>query len=165
MRIWAASIAAVAVQPLVFMVRIAPDYYSSTQPLHGLGFVLLSVIAVAAAVVLILGIPTFLLLRRFNRLDRASLAVAGFMLGALPVAVLSYPRRLEGYSSGHNWHGKYVEIYINGVPTKYAWLSYGESALYFGLHGFVGALTFYAVWRWLDRSNIPVDADAPRRSP
>lgn len=150
MRIWIASIAAVAVQPLVFAGRIAPDYLASSQPLYGVGFVLLSVVVVAAAVVLILGIPTFLMLRKFQREGWASLAIAGFVLGALPVAI-SWPRRLEGFSSGQNWHGKYVDIYISGAPTTYAWLTYGENVLYFGLHGLAGALVFYAVWHRLRR--------------
>jgi hypothetical protein len=157
MRIWIASIAAVAVQPLVFAGRIAPDYFASLQPFYGVGFVLLSVVVVAAAVVLILGIPTFLLLRKFQRMGWTSLAIAGFVLGALPIAALSCPHRLEGYSSGGNWHGKYVDIYINGAPTTYAWLIYGENVMYFGLHGLVGALVFYAVWRKLDRPNISVN--------
>lgn len=151
MRIWIASLAAVAVQPLVFAGRIAPDYFASPQPFYGVGFFFLSIIVVAAAVVLILGIPTFLLLRKFQSTGWTSLAIAGFLLGALPVAALSWPRSLEGYSSGQNWHGKYIATYINGVPTKYAWLTYGENVVFFGLHGLVGALVFYAVWCRQDR--------------
>jgi hypothetical protein len=154
MRIWLASIAAVVVQPLVLAGRIAPDYLASSQPqpLHGVGFFLLSVVVVAAAVVLILGIPAFLILRKFQREGWGSLAIAGLVLGALPV-VFSWPRSLEGFSSGHNWHGKYVETYVNGTPTTYAWLTYGENILFFGLHGLAGALVFYAVWRRLERPN------------
>jgi hypothetical protein len=73
----------------------------------------------------------------------------GFVLGALPVAATSWPRHLEGYSFGQNWNGKYIDLYLNGVPTKYAWITYAESAGYFGLHGLVGAVVFYAVWQTL----------------
>src|SRR3989442_11463759 len=119
MRIWFASLAAVAVQPLVLALRIAPDYFlSSSGPLYGIGLVFLSVVVVAAAVVLILGVPTFLLLSKFQRAGWASLAIAGFILGILPVA-FSWPRPLEGYSSGQNWHGRYIDIYVNGNPTTY----------------------------------------------
>jgi hypothetical protein len=158
MRIWIASVAAVAVQPLVFAVRIAPVYFASSQSLNGIGFILVSVIVVAAVVVLTLGIPTFLLLRKFQRVSWASLAVAGFALGALPMAAFSWPRDLEGYSSGATWHGKYVDFYVNGVPTTYAWSSYGESVMYFGLHGLVGALVLYAVWRRPDPTTTPIDS-------
>lgn len=75
------------------------------------------------------------------------MAIAGLCLGMLPPA-LSWPRRLEGYSAGQNWHGKYVDTYVDGVPTSYAWLTYAEGVLYFGLHGLVGALAFYAVLRY-----------------
>src|SRR5690242_10553304 len=118
MRIWIASIAAVAVQPLVFAGRIAPDYLASPQPLYGVGFFLLSVLVVAAAVVLVLGIPTFFMLRKFQREGWASLAIAGFVLGALPL-VFFWPSHLEGFSSGQNWHGNYVQTYVNGIPTTY----------------------------------------------
>jgi hypothetical protein len=151
MRIWIASVAAVAVQPLVFAARFAPDYFASPQPLYGIGFMLLSVVVVAAAAVLLLGIPTVFLFRKFQRTGWTSFGIAGFVLGALPVGALSWPGRLEGFSSGENWHGKYVESYINGVPTIYAWLTYVENVMYFGLHGLVGALVFYAVWRKQDR--------------
>ena len=154
MNIWIAAIAAVAIQPLVFLARVAPDYLAAPQPqsLHGLGFVAVSVLVVAAAVVLILGIPVFLMLHKFHRQGWTSLAIAGLVLGALP-AVFSWPRPLEGFSAGGNWHGKYVETYINGAPTPYAWLTYGENVLFFALHGVAGALVFYAIWRRRERSN------------
>lgn len=146
MRLLIAFIAAVAVQPVVFFVRIAPDYFASSTPMYGLGLFLASVVVVAAAAILFLGIPTFLLLRKFAYLNWTSLSIAGFFLGMLPAA-LSWPRTLEGYSSGQNWHGRYVDTYVNGVPTSYAWLTYAEGVLLFGVHGLVGALVFYAMWR------------------
>ena len=152
MNIWIAAIAAVAVQPLVFALRVLPDFLSSPQPLYGVGFVFLAVVVVGAAVVLVLGVPTFLALRRFGREGWGSLAAAGALLGALPSA-FSWPRTMEGFSAGQNWHGKYVETYVNGAPTTYAWLTYGESVLFFALHGLVGALVFYGVWRWRRRPN------------
>jgi hypothetical protein len=164
MRIWIASIAAVAVQPLVLAVRIAPDYISSPQPVYGVGFFLLSVVVVAAAVVLVFGIPAFLILRKFQREGWGSLAIVGFVLGALPV-MFSWPIRLVGYSSGQNWHGKYVETYVNGIPTTYAWLTFGENVFYFGLHGLAGALVFYAVLRRLAHPNKSLQATPQSSAP
>lgn len=146
MRLLLPFIAAVAVQPVTFFVRIAPDYFASLTPMYGLGLFLASVVVVAAAAVLLLGIPTFLLLRKFAYLNWTSLSIAGLLLGMLPAA-LSWPRTLEGYSSGQNWHGSYVDTYVNGVPTSYAWLTYAEGVLLFGVHGLIGAIVFYAVWR------------------
>ena len=160
MSIWISAIAAVAVQPLVFLLQVLPDYLSSPQPLYGVGFAFVAVTVVGAAVVLVFGIPTFLALRRFHRDSWSSLTAAGALLGALPGA-LSWPRTLEGYSAGQSWHGKYVDTYINGVPTTYAWLTYGESVFFFALHGLVGALVFYGVWRWRQRPNESVESGSP----
>jgi hypothetical protein len=107
---------------------------------------------VTAAVVLILGIPAFLMLHELHREGWVSLATAGLVLGALPAA-FSWPSHLEGFSAGQNWHGKYVETYVNGAPTTYAWFTYGEGVLFFALHGLVGVLVFYAVWRRRERPN------------
>jgi len=158
MRIWIAAIAATLVQPLVLLAFLAYDLIRSSDPIHGAGFMVLSVLAVAGAAVLLLGIPAFLLLRRFERANWTSLAIAGFALGALPIAALSRPDTLSGYSAGQNWHGHYVETYISGVPTQYAWFIYGENVLHFGIHGLAGALVFYAVWSRLqawDRPAVP----------
>jgi hypothetical protein len=66
MRIWIASMAAVAAQPLVMAARMSQDLLRSNQPLYGVDLMFLSV-AVVAAAVLVLGLPAFLLLRRFGR--------------------------------------------------------------------------------------------------
>ena len=145
MKIWIASLAAVAVQPLVIALRLAPDYFSSPESFHGMGFFFLSVLVVAAAAVLVLGVPAFLILRKLKCEGWRSLAFVGFVLGALPV-MLFWPSYLGGYSASQNWHGKHIQTYIDGFPTTYAWLIYGEDAFYYGLHGLVGALVFYAVW-------------------
>lgn len=67
MRIWIASMAAVAAQPLVMAARMSQDLLRSNQPLYGVDLMFLSVAVVAAAAVLVLGLPAFLLLRRFGR--------------------------------------------------------------------------------------------------
>ena len=158
MRILIASVAAIAVQPVFVFARIAPDYFASSTPVYGLGLFLAAVVIVASAAVLLLGIPMFLLLRKYDRVNWTTLAIAGICLGMLPAAP-GWPRHLDGYSSGMNWHGKYVDTYINGVPTSYAWLNYVEDVLYFGAHGLIGALVFYAVWRRLERSAEVANSD------
>ena len=152
MNIWLAAFAAVLAQPLVFLLRLAPAYFASPGPMHGIGFLLVAVVAVAAAVVLLLGVPVFLLLRRFHRDTWGWLALTGALLGGA-LAAFSWPRKLEGYSAGHTWYGRYVETYVDGIPTMYAWLSYGESVLFFALHGLIGAVVFYAMLRRRERPN------------
>ncbi len=150
MKIFAASIAAVAVQPLVLYARLVPALFAPSGPWAGVGLVVVVVCVIAAAVVLVLGVPAFLLLRRLRRDSWNSLAFTGFVLGTLAAAV-SWPRHLEGYSAGSNWHGRYVQTYVDGTPTSYAWFSFVENLVFFGLHGLVGALVFYWVWRRLTR--------------
>jgi hypothetical protein len=147
--IWLASIAAVIVQPLVLVARFLPELLDPSTPIYGLGFVVVATIVVSAAFVLVLGIPAFLLLRRKRRDGWLSLSLTGFLVGALPFALLSWPKEMPGYTSGGNWHGRYVEFYHLGAPTEYGWHSYVESVAVFGIHGLIGALTFFAVWRRL----------------
>jgi hypothetical protein len=123
-----------------------------------------SVVVVAAAAVLILGIPAFLMLRRFRGESWTSLTAAGFMLGAPPTA-LFWPGRLHGDSSRMNGHGRCVDLYVDGRPTTYARLSYRENAACFGIHGLAGAMAFCAVWRMLARpgsSPRPAAVPPPR---
>lgn len=159
MKIWIAALAAVVVQPIVFAARIAPDLIGSSQPTYGLGFMLLAVVVVGAGMMLLFGVPAFIALRRFGRDSWASIGTTGFLVGALPVS-FSWPKKIEGYSSSQNWHGMHVDIYVNGVPTDFAWLTFAESVTFFGLHGLFGALTFYAVWRRLNRPNTSLHTDA-----
>lgn len=148
MKIFFAALAAIAIQPFLFLLRLAPVFLTSQGPFYGIGLMIVAVIGVSAAAVVIFGIPAFLMLRKLDRVGWTSMGTAGLVSGALPVALM-WPKKLQGYSSGQNWHGEYVDIYINGNPTFYAWATYGEDVLFFGLHGLVGALVFYAVWRRL----------------
>ena len=136
---------------------------SSPNTLSGLGFILISVVVVSAAVVLIVGIPAFLILRKLKHDSWVTLPITGFVLGGLSL-VFSWPKQYEGFSARMNWHGKLVATYINGNPTTYAWLGYGENVLYYGIHGLIGASVFYAVWRKLGHSitsqQAPPDGDA-----
>jgi hypothetical protein len=140
--------AAIAVQPLILLAKLAPELSASLTGTSGLSLMLVASLAAGALAVLLLGLPTFLLLRKLRRDGWASLAIAGTLLGALPCAVF-WPTSSVGVSAGQTWHGTYVETYVDGTPTAYAWLMYGEGMLWFAAHGLIGSLTFYAVWRWL----------------
>jgi hypothetical protein len=146
-------LAAVAVQPLVFLVQLAPALLTAPTPLSGLGQWLSAVLLVSATVVLLLGMPAFLILRKLRRDGWTSVGITGATLGGLPVA-LFWPRTTDGFSAGQNWHGSYVDTYVNGNPTIYAWLTYVEGILSFAAHGLIGALVFYAAWRWLARTAL-----------
>lgn len=129
LRIGGGVVAAVAVQPLILLAWIVPAFAGSPQSKNGIGFVLAVVLIAATVAVLLLGVPTFLLLRKLRRDSWAWLAISGALLGALPCA-LFWPGRLGGDT----------------------WLNYAKSTLYFASHGMAGALAFYAAWRWLGRN-------------
>lgn len=132
------------------LARIAPDVIASDHAIYGLGWLLAAVTLVAAIAVGVLGVPAVLFLRRLHRLNWQSVSLAGLLLGALPFAS-GWPQRTEGYSAGHNWHGTYAETYVNGLPTQFAWWNYAETVAFGALHGLTGALSFLAVYRWLER--------------
>lgn len=150
-----ASIAAVAIQPVVFgawffLPAVISGADISPRDVWSLS---MYVVLYASGFVLVLGIPLFLLLNHFNRANWRNLSLVGFGAAAIPFAVYSWAAHSSGFSSGGNWHGSYVRFVENGVPTIYGWLSYAEGVLSFGLHGFVGALVFLFVWRTFGRPN------------
>jgi hypothetical protein len=155
-----ASLAAVLVQPLVFLVWIAPPALLDGEPAVLVDMARVSILAAVVAVpfVLIVGVPATLLLLRYNKLRWWPLALIGFVAAALPIALLGL-QSSPGYSSGGNWHGKAVEYVINGKLTFYGWLSYFESLVGYGTQGLVGASAFYIVWR---RSMGPNNSFKPK---
>jgi len=102
---------------------------------------LLTVFAVAAVFVFVLGVPVVLLLRRLGRLGWKSVSVAGIAIGALPIAVLDRP----GYA---------VDAHVAGIPATNGWLVYVESVVTAGALGLLSAIVFYAVWRRLGGARI-----------
>ena len=153
--------AAVLVQPLVFFLRlslstffswiggathVAEAYVRTMGQFPLMGFY---VVVVAAAFVLVLGIPAFVALKRLNRLSWSSIACAGFLAAAIPIAIYSWPLWTSnpGSSFGGNWYGTYVEFERHGVTTVFGWLNYLENVVWFGIQGLAGAMVFY--WAWL----------------
>lgn len=105
----------------------------------------LMAILYAVPFVLFLGIPLTLVLQRIERLKWWPLGLIGATAGGV-FAGSAGPGGGEGFSSGGNWYGKYVDFIIDGDPTIYGWLSYLQSVGAFALHGLVGASAFYLVW-------------------
>ena len=103
---------------------------------------------VAGATVLLLGVPAFLLLRRWRHDSWWTMALAGALLGSLLALWMGWPN-MPGYTLRENWHGQLVYIYLNGEPTRYAWFKLAETTGAYALLGMATALVFYAVWRWL----------------
>lgn len=146
MRLFFATLGAIAVQPIVLLASLIPVYLTSMESLDGLGFLIAAVLGVSFAVMVCLGLPAFFLLHRYRLDSWLTIAAAGIILGALPLGIF-WPRQLPGYSAGNNWHGTYVETYTDGEPTRFAWFQYVERLAVYSPHGLAGALMFYAIWR------------------
>ena len=142
------SLGAIVVQPIVFIasfgipMAIAGDLSSLADVARYSFFAALF----AIPFVIFVGIPATLFLAHRGKLRWWLLALIGFVAASIPTAI-SGPGGSPGYSSGGNWHGRYVDFVINGEPTMYGWLSHIQSIFFFGLHGLVGATVFYALWR------------------
>jgi hypothetical protein len=102
-------------------------------------------ITMATAYVIVLGVPTYLLLRKLNAVRWWSTIASGFILGAIPVAILSWPLRYFGIRTSATVNG--VETIVDGVPTYAGWLQYASGVSFVGAIGAVGAIAFWAVSR------------------
>ncbi|MFZ6749353.1 hypothetical protein [Undibacterium sp. Ren11W] len=145
-----ASIAAIFVQPLCFLVVFFVPTLFNGADILSMDVLRMSLFAsvIATPFVILVGIPSLLILRRLNRLSSFIFAVIGFVVSSAAVALLGWPGfTYSGYSSGGNWHGRYVHFVVDGVTTTYGWLNYIEGVLMFGLHGLVGAIVLHFVWR------------------
>jgi hypothetical protein len=104
---------------------------------------------ISAAFVIALGIPAYLLLRWRKAVRWWSTIASGFILGAAPVAIFSWPL---GYSSGASASVDGVPTLVNGMPTFAGWLQYLELASFFGICGAAGAAAFWLIARSPNRS-------------
>ncbi|WP_158756449.1 hypothetical protein [Dyella sp. S184] len=99
---------------------------------------------ISVAYVLVLGLPTYVLLRWRNAVRCWSTIASGFVLGAFPVAVLSWPLRFSGGASA-TIDG--VPTLVNGIPTFAGWLQYLELVAFMGACGVASAAAFSLIAR------------------
>jgi hypothetical protein len=104
------------------------------------GFLMIC-LAISAAHVVALGIPAYLLLRWRRALRWWSALLSGFILGAVPVGIFSWPLRYAGPGSSASVNG--VETMVDGIPTMAGWLQYLGGISFFGA---CGALAVAAFW-------------------
>lgn len=104
---------------------------------------------ISAAYVIVLGIPTYVVLRWRNVVRRWPTIASGFVLGIVPVAVLSWPLR---FSKGSSASVDGVATLVDGIPTFAGWLQYLELLTLFGACGAAAATAFWLVARCPNRS-------------
>ena len=142
-----ATVAAIAVQPFVFVLLIVLPLLvvGSDIPLTELFGILLYSALISAPFVAAIGIPSLFVLRRFDCLSWQSLGAVGFIFSAIPIAIYGWSE-YPGYSSAGDWYGTSVIFVVEGRKTFYGWVQYARDILLFAIHGLVGGLVFYFVW-------------------
>lgn len=137
-----ASLASVATMFVPMALTSLPD--EGTVSLQGVATMLLMI----GAMVVLVGWPAFLILRRLTWLNARTIGLAGFLIAGLPSVLAScVARDYRGHAYSGLWHGRQVDFIVNNELTTYGWLSYAESSLLGGLIGMLGGLAFYYVWR------------------
>lgn len=107
--------------------------------------VMFASLAVSMLHVVVLGIPGFLMLRWRRALSWPSILLAGFVLGALPGAILSWSLQYAGSQACAIHDG--VATMIDGLPTAAGWLRYLGGVSILGAYGISGAAAFWLVQR------------------
>lgn len=149
----AASAAAILVQLPLFLAYMALPALlggASIRELAGpLAFGLFWVALIAAVVVIVIGLPLFLVLSHNNLASARNVAVAGLVVACLGSSIFIWPARGSGWSYSATTFFGYRDLVIDGIPTIWGWINYAKDVATFGLHGLVGALVFVYVWRRL----------------
>ena len=146
-----ASTAALAVQPVVFLIWMGLPYAFTSEdfPWNEFPSMARTVTIFASPFLLILGIPVFLAMQRKNWLSALRIGFAGFLIGIPFPLIIGWPTYSAGFSSGGYFYGPNRDFVVDGVTTIYGWLSYMQSVVIFGLQGAAGAIAFYFTWKWL----------------
>jgi hypothetical protein len=111
-----------------------------TSILRQLPFIFLIVFLVAFAHAIFLGFPIYLIVNKYFRFTYLSAVVCGFFVGALPLAIYTWPIEYNHMNSSSSING--VQTFINGVPTISGWLLYLRGVLLFSMFGIAGAISF-----------------------
>jgi hypothetical protein len=97
--------------------------------------------AIALSHAIVLGLPLFLVFRSMGWVNVMSCVVFGFVVGAVPAGVLTWPMQHPELHMSASVDS--VPTIINGVITATGWVSYVKPLIYFGLFGALGGFTFW----------------------
>jgi len=110
---------------------------------------------ISGGLVLLLGLPAYLILRKCRQVRRWPTLSAGFCLAAMPMAIFTWPLKYPDLKTSASING--VQTMINGIPTLAGWLNFAQGVLFFGVCGFLSALAF-----WLAAPNKLKQTDAQK---
>lgn len=102
-------------------------------------------LALSSLHVAVLGISGYFVLRWRNALHWRSVLASGFVLGAIPGAIVSWPLQYAGNQSSSIVNG--VTMIADGVPTIAGWMQFFSGILFLGICGLSGATMFWLVKR------------------
>ena len=108
-------------------------------------------LALTSLHVVVLGIPGYFVLRWRDALHWRSILVCGFVLGAVPGAVMTWPLQYAGTQSYSVVNG--VILIADGLPTFAGWMHFLSGIVFLGLCGLSGATMFWFVER--PRHKVP----------
>ena len=100
---------------------------------------------VSALYVVVLGLPTYLLLRWRRAIRWWYALLRGLVVAGLPLAIFAWPLRYAALGSSASVDG--VATMINGVPTTAGWVQYLSGIAQIGVLGMVGGFAFWLVQR------------------
>lgn len=106
------------------------------------GFAILC-LAVSMVCVFVVGVPAYLVLRGRPALRWWGAWLAGFLLAAIPFALLTFPRLTA--NPGEFMAADGVQLIVDGVPTFAGWIQYLGGVALFGAFGTLAAAAFWAV--------------------
>ena len=104
---------------------------------------LFSSMFVSGGFVFLLGVPAYFLLRWLKAITWWSTIGAGFLLGAIPAAIFTWPASNSNFSASVNG----IPTVVKGVPTSEGWLQFLYGSFSIGLLGVAGAFGFWLIWR------------------
>jgi hypothetical protein len=102
-------------------------------------------LAITAMHVIVLGVPGYAILRWRNALRWWSVLLSGFIMGAIPDAIDTWPLGYSELRASAVLGG--VQTMINGVPTMAGWLNFFAGVAFYGAFGVASAAGFWLVWR------------------
>ncbi len=102
-----------------------------------------SALLVGVSVSAILGLPIYLVLSRMKAVSYVVSALAGFCIGAIPIALLLWPGGVESSVLFTSSGG--VVTSFNGIATSAGWQNYWLAVVAIGGVGAASGAVFHAV--------------------
>ena len=100
---------------------------------------------VTGAMVLVMGLPTYLVLDFKGKSSQPNLAFVGAVIPTMVffvIIIMTSHGDSGSFSSGQNYYGTYREMVVDNHRTFWGWISLIEQFITFGIYGLIGATTF-----------------------